>query len=271
MTSMRATMRIRIDDSTEHIGGGQRWSRDFVSWLRSRGHEVEFCSGPETFKSAGISKADFYFDMGCLGDLGRHQSANVAYLWCHVPASLRHPQFLFPKTEVLASSEWSQSEVSKVWQRPSKVLMPFGRPAVVSKQTPPGDYVLFLGRLTRAKGVFAALDLYERCSHGFKLVIAGATWSTPQDDLQELRRRAATARNVILLEDLSQHDLERLYGSTVAFLQLAGYEKGPPEAFGLAAVDAYMSGIPVLASRQEQSKNGSRRNGGSTQGTRQAS
>lgn len=244
--SERDTVRILVEDSSPGVGGGQRWSKDFADWLRSRGHDVVFRPGSEVLKHSVKDDVDFYFDMAPLGDVNRYPRKAKTFLWCHVPSSLKHPAHVIPNTTIIASSVWSQGEIKKVWGVDSKVLMPFGRAATSLHTNTSGHYILFLGRLTAAKGVFKALNLHDEMGNCFNLVLAGATWSTKTEDLNILRHRVNQTRRVTLFEDFNPSEVPNLYRHTQAFLQVAGSDVGPAEAFGLAAADAYLSGIPVM-------------------------
>lgn len=236
-------MRIFVDDMSTGVGGGQRWSKDFAHWLMKRGHQVKLSTRTENVVGFVGEPTEVYFDMAPHGNILRYPKGAKVFLWCHVPSSLSFQKEALERTEVIASSEWSAAEVARMWSAPSKVLRPFGEPKTPRSGT--GTYGLFVGRLTLAKGAFAALGIHRRCGGTFPLVLAGATWSSTMFEKASLRTQAAV-QGVTLIEDASEPKIQELYRGARVFLQLAGWDKDPPEAFGLAAADAYLSGIPVL-------------------------
>ncbi|KKW13269.1 MAG: hypothetical protein UY48_C0003G0091 [Candidatus Gottesmanbacteria bacterium GW2011_GWB1_49_7] len=237
-------MRIFVDDMSSGIGGGQRWSKDFAHWLIGRGHQVKLATRTENIVGFAGEPTEVYFDMAPHGNTYRYPKGAKVFLWCHVPSSLSFQDEALKVAEVIASSKWSAAQVHNTWSVTPKVLMPFGKPVVNRRNS--GSYGLFVGRLTMAKGAIAALRIHRRCDRAFPLVMVGATWSSPLFDKTVIRNQAA-AQGVTLIEDASEFKIKELYLDARVFFQLAGLDKNPPEAFGLAAADAYLSGIPVLA------------------------
>jgi glycosyltransferase involved in cell wall biosynthesis len=77
----------------------------------------------------------------------------------------------------------------------------------------PGDYFLFVGRLTPEKGAHLLIEAYERLKPGRKLVIAGGSAFT-DTYVEELR--AAAGDNVIFTGYVHGEDLEALWSHAYA-------------------------------------------------------
>jgi glycosyltransferase involved in cell wall biosynthesis len=108
----------------------------------------------------------------------------------------------------------------------------------------PGDYLLFLGRLSPAKGVHMAMEVAERS--GRPLVLAGII--APEDQAY-YRREIEPRIDGVRIRYVGPADHQRkneLMGRAFAFLHLVTYE----EAFGLTIVEAMSCGTPVIAVRK---------------------
>jgi hypothetical protein len=180
--------------------------------------------------------------MAPVGDVFLYPENAKVYMWVHVPSSI-HSEASLAHATILASSRWSAEQVQKTWGVQAVPLTLFSNARRVPEKSCGG--VLFFGRLTRAKGAFVAARLAGELRGATKVTIAGATWSTPPGDLETLTT-ICKIHGVTLVKDPSNDQVKELYGSNQMFWQLAGLEKGPPEAFGLAAADAMLSGLTVL-------------------------
>ena len=99
-----------------------------------------------------------------------------------------------------------------------------------------GGYALFVGRLTREKGVDILAHAWERIGERLPLVVAGS------GELEPLLRRVAGIR-LAGQQDSAQvfalmRDARLLVSPTVLY-----------ETFGLTVAEAFATGLPVLASR----------------------
>lgn len=101
----------------------------------------------------------------------------------------------------------------------------------------PEDYVCFLGRFTRGKGVLRAIEAAR--SLGLRLLIAG-----PRDRLYEQRvAPLAGGPAVEYVGWVGGSERDRLLGGAKALL----YPIENPEPFGLVMAEAMMCGTPVAA------------------------
>lgn len=122
---------------------------------------------------------------------------------------------------------------------------PIARPTDVDPGIQPRNYVLFLGRLSRRKGVDLALQALANFPSrgGIELVVAGGG-----DEFEPLRRQAA---------ELGLGDRVRFVGPVFGemksyLLQNARALVVPSrgfEPFGLIVLEAFASGTPVIAGR----------------------
>ena len=228
-------MKILVIDASTGLGGGQRWSRDFSAWLARR-HETSF----DTTSLRRNEPFDVCFDMR---PVGLPLFAKKHYTWCHVPLSPTNTENLH-QTQIIASSKWSHDLIKTAWGLNSTVIMPYGKPR--GRPNIQKEGILFFGRLTNPKGVMNAIEIYRRGKFDAPMTVAGATWSSPKDFL-EMVRKECKELGIRLIEDPEESNIQKLYEDHNVFLQTAGWRAGPPEAFGLAVADAYLSGLEIVA------------------------
>jgi glycosyltransferase involved in cell wall biosynthesis len=104
---------------------------------------------------------------------------------------------------------------------------------------------LMVGTIEAWKGYRQALAAFERLwpdGHAFNLVIAGELGSSMEDFARQLRASPASGRTLFWLDSCSDADLRALYESCTALIMASG-----EEGFGLPIVEAYHSGLPVIA------------------------
>lgn len=103
-----------------------------------------------------------------------------------------------------------------------------------------GDYVLFVGRLSHEKGILTLLEAWRGIGERVPLHIVG---DGPLSTV--VARAAATMSGVSVLGRLSPSDV-------LSQMKRARYLVVPSElyeTFGLVTIEAYATGLPVLASR----------------------
>jgi glycosyltransferase involved in cell wall biosynthesis len=104
----------------------------------------------------------------------------------------------------------------------------------------PGNYILFLGRLSPEKGCHVLLDAFERLKTDVKLVMAGAS-SYCDNYSRELRTHAS--ERIKILDWVSGDTLDELLTSAMLFVLPSDME-----GLSLALLDAMGAGLCVLAS-----------------------
>src|SRR5881409_764549 len=105
-------------------------------------------------------------------------------------------------------------------------------------------YVLFVGRLTRQKGVFDLVDAMDQAPQGTSLVLATGKLDTPGIE-DELRRVLKVLPNVVWINQmLEDPDLVNLYNEAAAFACPSIYEP-----FGIINLEAMACETPVVATR----------------------
>jgi glycosyltransferase involved in cell wall biosynthesis len=115
--------------------------------------------------------------------------------------------------------------------------MPFGSTA--------GDYLLFVGRIAREKGIIQAIEVARRTRH--RLVIAAKVFDATESDLfgAEVGPALRPGR-VEYLGEVGPAVRDPLFAGAAATLMLGDW----PEPFGLVAIESRASGTPVSALRR---------------------
>lgn len=111
-----------------------------------------------------------------------------------------------------------------------------------------GEYVVYVGRLIRHKGVHHLVEAFKKLTKekkvpvGFKLVIAGDGFYT-DDYVSELKDAAKNNDSIIFTGNLEGIELSSVFAGARLFVQ-------PSESEGLsiAILEAMSYGVPVLAS-----------------------
>lgn len=105
-------------------------------------------------------------------------------------------------------------------------------------------YVLFVGRLTRQKGVFDLLEASTRFLPGTQTVLATGRPDEP-GILEDLRKAVKGRRDVVWIDSMLGRD------ETIALYSGAAVSVVPSvyEPFGIVVVEAMACGSPVVASR----------------------
>jgi len=115
--------------------------------------------------------------------------------------------------------------------------MPFGSTA--------GDYLLFVGRIAREKGIIQAIEVAGRTRH--RLVIAAKVFDATESDLFETAvRPALRPGRVEYLGEVGPAVRDPLFAGAEATLMLGDW----PEPFGLVAIESLATGTPVIALRR---------------------
>jgi glycosyltransferase involved in cell wall biosynthesis len=104
----------------------------------------------------------------------------------------------------------------------------------------PGEYILFLGRLSPEKGCHVLIEAYEKLNTDVKLVIAGAS-SYCDDYSRQLRTHAS--EQVKMLDWVSGDALDELLTNAMIFVLPSDLE-----GLSLALLDAMGAGLCVLSS-----------------------
>ena len=106
----------------------------------------------------------------------------------------------------------------------------------------PGDYALYVGRLSEEKGLNTLLNAWNGISH-IKLFIVG---DGPLSN--ELRGRASSQgkKNVILVGRKSKKEVIDMLKQA----RLLIFPSEWPETFGMSIIEAFACGVPVIAAHQ---------------------
>lgn len=105
----------------------------------------------------------------------------------------------------------------------------------------PGNYALFLARLDQEKGVRVMLEAWKHLNIPLKIRGSGQLENETRAFIQQ-----NGLKNVELVSRLSKDELERLIKNARFLVWPA---EGYYETFGMATVECYAAGVPVVASR----------------------
>lgn len=103
-----------------------------------------------------------------------------------------------------------------------------------------GNYALFVGRLSHEKGVDVLLDAWNKLNKPLPLRIVG------DGPLVETTREAGKRNGLVDVVGRRDHDavLELMKDATLLIMPSRSYE-----SFGLSIIEAFATGLPVIASR----------------------
>jgi alpha-maltose-1-phosphate synthase len=112
---------------------------------------------------------------------------------------------------------------------------------------PVEPYVLFVGRITRQKGIIHLVDAIKHLDPGFQVVLCAGAPDTPEI-AEEMKRAVAAAQRsrpgVIWIEEMVDNKTKiELYSNAAAFVCPSIYEP-----FGIINLEAMACGVPVVAS-----------------------
>lgn len=105
--------------------------------------------------------------------------------------------------------------------------------------------ILFVGRLTENKGVVNLLKAFQKvkaCQDNVRLVIVGK--GEMEFELKKLAKQLGVEKNTVFIRYVPQKDMPAIYAGAEVFVLPTLYK----EPFGIAALEALSSGVPVVAS-----------------------
>jgi len=108
----------------------------------------------------------------------------------------------------------------------------------------PGEYLLFVGRISPEKGVAEAIEVATRT--GRRLVMAAKVYEPEERELFAATVEPAIEAGVVDWRgEVDTAERDRLMAGAYATLMLGGW----PEPFGLVAIESMATGTPVIARR----------------------
>lgn len=106
----------------------------------------------------------------------------------------------------------------------------------IAQRLPEGPFILFVGALSRHKGLFTLLDAYQRLASPPPLVLIGTLWGDTPRELPP---------GVTAIHDVPHREV--MWAWSRCLFGVAPSEC--PETFGLSVVEAMSVGRPIVASR----------------------
>jgi glycogen synthase len=108
-------------------------------------------------------------------------------------------------------------------------------------------YILFVGRITRQKGIMHLVRAIRRLDPGFQVVLCAGSPDTPEiaDEMKDAVDAAKSARpGIVWIEKMvPKEDLIAIYSQAALFVCPSIYEP-----FGIINLEAMACGVPVVAS-----------------------
>jgi starch synthase len=111
---------------------------------------------------------------------------------------------------------------------------------------PATPYILFVGRITRQKGIVHLLRAMRHLDPGIGVVLAAGQADTPElaDEVEDSVAESRAERSVVWIPKmLSREEIRQLYSHAAAFVCPSVYEP-----FGITNLEAMACGAPVVAS-----------------------
>lgn len=146
--------------------------------------------------------------------------------------------FGFPANKILVTPEGSEAKFAP---QPKAAIE-----AVRQKFGLPPQFLLFVSRWEKYKGLPALLEAYDRLHQEFPdlgLVLCGRP-DTQQPDVAELVNKAKAANPLVITPGfVTDEELAALYSAATAYVHPSWYE-----GFGIMILEAFAAGAPVVTS-----------------------
>lgn len=157
---------------------------------------------------------------------------------------------------VIAVSKEMKKDIHKVYKIPSKKITVIHNGIDLKKYKQvktknalkklkiPNKYILFVGRLTRQKGIFDLVEAAKLMDSDMPVVLITGKPDTPEIE-KELKTKIKGNKQIIWINDmLSEEDIIELYSNAYVFVCPSVYEP-----FGIINLEAMACKKPVIASK----------------------
>lgn len=112
-----------------------------------------------------------------------------------------------------------------------------------------GDF-LFVGRLSRNKGIDNLIEVFARLNTKARLFIAGGDWEGLRSKIEKRVKELGLGKRVVFLGEISEKELLKQYSKCRFFVSASKYE-----GFGLTVIEAMAAGCVVILNDIESFRN----------------
>ena len=255
-------IRIPLGDN---YGGIERIVEDLYNHARVRGSSVELFdwsrAGDRMYLMATFSEENKVLDFTHMKDFASlaDPSRYLAYSFATDRLSFKHDAVATRVvrewfSETLKVMDFAGMAVHRETASEYAAGMPVIYPGIsdVYRQGNDEGYVLFLGRIAPFKGVHIAINAAHMARR--RIVVAGHTGRFADPGyVQAVRKLADQAGDVDFRGDVTAREKADLLAHAcclVAPSDWRGLPGRPPESFGIVAVEALLSGVPIVVPKE---------------------
>ena len=271
-------MKILIDGrvlSHKHTSGVQRHAQEIIKALQGMDHTIKvaiprftnryyqqiwehtllpFYSRKYNILYSPSNIAPFYLpkktnlvitlhDLAFLDFPKQYSSVFQKYYAYLVPKNLFYAKHIitiskFSQKRIIREYSWTENKISVIHHGISSFFIP-------SKKLK-SDYVLYVGAMNEIKNFQTVIKIFllpEFKMVPLKMILPGISTFTQNNTIIELLKKAKKAKNINIIDNITQEALKNYYQAAKIFLFPSFHE-----SFGFPPLEAMASGTPVIVS-----------------------